>query len=179
MENSSRTGTQVLESIENLLATHIQNSTPMSAVAQRAKVERIRESDCLNELYKSLAAAQKKFKDIEKSGFISGRNIPYAKISDLVDASRAALADAGLVMSTYHLTYPDGFVTLVTRLYHAPSGQFTESELPLLNSNDEQKRGSSITYAWRYTYAPLLGLVDTSCDDDAEVTKQPQFGVKR
>src|SRR5215475_13651111 len=120
MEPTQRTGTQVLESIETLLQNCALRSTQL----------RVRESASLNELYKSLAAAQKKFKDIEKSGFISGRNIPYAKISDLVDASRAALADTSLVVSTYHLTYPDGFVTLVTRLYHVPSGQFTESELP-------------------------------------------------
>jgi hypothetical protein len=68
------------------------------------------------------------------------------------------------------MTYPDGFVSLVTRVYHWPSGQWTESELPLLNSAEEQKRGSSITYAWRYTYAPLMGLVDSSYDDDGEVT---------
>lgn len=172
MENSQRTGTQVLESIETLLMQHLQNN----ALPQRVP-PRDRESDSLNELYKALGAAQKKFKEIEKSGFIQGRNIPYAKISDLVDASRSVLADAGLLVSTFNITYPDGLVTLITRLYHIPSGQFTESELPLLNHNDEQKRGSSITYAWRYTYAPLLGLVDTSCDDDGEVTKAPP--VKR
>ena len=167
--NSARTGTQVLESIENLLVQCVQ--------ARRPARPRVRETESLNELYKALGSAQKKFKDLEKSGLITGRNIPYAKINDLVDASRAALAEFDLVSSTYHLTYPDGFVTLVTRLYHVPSGQFTESELPLLNSNEEQKRGSSITYAWRYTYAPLMGLVDNSCDD-GEIAKPSQF-IKR
>lgn len=170
MENHSRTGAQVLESIETLLIQHLQ----ADEMKKRTAPPRKRESDNLIELYKALGTAQKKFKDIEKSGFINGRNIPYAKISDLVDASRAALADAGLVVSTFNLTYPDGFVTLVTRLYHTPSGQFTDSELSLLNCTDEQKRGSSITYAWRYTYAPLLGLVDTSCDDDGESLTKPQ-----
>lgn len=157
----ARTSMQVLESIEKSLHTI---ATPQQSVRKR-------ESESCTELYKALGVAQKNFKDVYKSGIIGGRNIPYAKINDLVDASRAALASQGLVVSTYTITYPDGFASLVTRLVHAPSGQYTESELPLLNGTDEQKRGSSITYAWRYTYAPLIGLVDNSCDDDAEITR--------
>lgn len=159
-----RTGTEVLESIEGLVSDILNTNKQFDYVRKR-------ESDDLRELYKALHGAQKMFKDIEKSGFIAGRNIPYAKINDLVDASREALYKNNLVVSTYHTTYPSGNVTLTTRLYHGPSGQYTESELPLLNGSDEQKRGSSITYAWRYTYAPLLGLVDNSYDDDGEVTK--------
>lgn len=159
--NSTRTSMQVLESIER--------SVQKMAVTQQPL--RKRETDNTSELYKALAQAQKGFKTLVKSGRIQGRNTEYAKINDLVDASRAALASQGLVVSTYNLTYPDGFASLVTRLVHAPSGQYTESELPLINNEEEQKRGSSITYAWRYTYAPLIGLVDNSCDDDGEITK--------
>lgn len=165
-----RTGTEVLESIEKIVRTIGVNTTPTPI--------RKRESEDLKELYKALGDAQMKFRSIEKSGLITGRNIPYAKINDLVDASRAALYENGLVVTTYHTIYPMGEVDqvmLTTRLVHAATGQFVESELPLLNGADEQKRGSSITYAWRYTYAPLLGLVDNSYDDDGEVTKPPSY----
>jgi hypothetical protein len=160
-----RTGTEVLESIENLLEK--------IAVATQPAPLRKRESEDVRELYKALKEAQKAFQDVNKSGFIAGRNIPYAKINDLVEASRQALYANNLAVTTYHTVDAYYNVKLTTRLFHAPSGQYIESELPLLNATDEQKRGSSITYAWRYTYAPILGLVDNSCDDDGEVTKKP------
>jgi|GEM_PF-4090988 len=169
-EKKERSGREVLDALEASvakLATQIGSQKIDEPTAVRK-----RESDDTKELYKALHAAQRNFKAIEKNGFIAGRNIPYAKINDLVEASRAALYAHDLVVSTYHTTYPNGFVTLTTRLYHISSAQFIESELPLLNGADEQKRGSSITYAWRYTYAPLIGLVDTSYDDDGEMTKE-------
>lgn len=173
-----RSGREVLDAIETSITQLV-----ATAHNQHASAERKRESDDLRELYKALHSAQRAFKEIEKTGFIAGRNIPYAKINDLIDASRAALYAQNLVVSTYHTTFPDGRVTLTTRLYHVASGQFIESELPLLNGIEEQKRGSSITYAWRYTYAPLIGLVDSSYDDDGEITRlqgaQKMQAVKR
>lgn len=162
-----RSGREVLDSIEATIAQLVSTN-------HQQENEQKRESIDLKELYKALHNAQRAFKEIEKTGFIAGRNIPYAKINDLIDASRAALYAHNLVVSTYHTTFPDGRVTLTTRLYHVPSGQFIESELPLLNGAEEQKRGSSITYAWRYTYAPLIGLVDSSYDDDGEMTRTQQ-----
>lgn len=152
---SERTGTQVLESIERLAEQAVINQQAL--VVSSCK----RESDDTKDLYKALASAQKNFKELQKTGIIGGRNIAYAKISDLVDASLKALLEQSLVCNTY---MRNSF--LVTRLVHFPTGQYIESELPLLNNTDEQKRGSSITYAWRYTYAPLIGLVDSSYDDD-------------
>lgn len=193
-EKQERSGREVLDAIETSLkelTKQVAVSCANNIVAPAIPLRR-RESDDTRELYKALHTAQRAFKGVEKSGFINGRNIPYAKINDLIDASRAALHANNLVVSTYHLSSSfakatadmslsatsgfavshAGFATLVTRLYHFPSGQFIESELPLLNGSDEQKRGSSITYAWRYTYAPLIGLVDTSYDDDGETTKK-------
>jgi ERF superfamily len=162
-QQDKSTGTQLLAEIKELLVELVGVTKPAPT--------RKRESEDLRELYKALGAAQKKFADINKTGLISGRNIPYAKINDLVEASRAALHANGLVVNTFQVNEGNGYSTLVTRLYHTGSGQWMESELPLLNTNDEQKRGSSITYAQRYTYSPLIGLVDTSCDDDGEITK--------
>lgn len=165
-----RSGRDVLESIESSIEQLVHHATSKDHTTQIT--QRVRESGDLKELYKALHSAQRMFKELEKTGLIAGRNIPYAKINDLIDASRSALHAYDLVVSTYHSTYPNNFTTLTTRLYHFPSGQFIESELPLLNNTEEQKRGSSITYAWRYTYAPLIGLVDSSYDDDGEITKQ-------
>lgn len=162
-ENKERSGREVLESIERKL------SIPQSQIPRK------RESEDLKEFYKALHSAQKKFKDVYKSGSIAyqqGRPaIPYAKINDLIDASRSALSEFDLVCHTYSYIYPDGLLTTITRLVHFPSGQYTESELPVLINTDEQKRGACITYEWRYTYSPLMGLVDNSYDDDGESVK--------
>lgn len=175
-QKHERSGREVLDAIEKSLAELTAQTAPQKNAD--AVVHCMRESDDVRELYKALHEAQRAFRDIEKSGFIGGRNIRYAKISDLVDASRAALHANNLVVSTYHTAYPNGFTTLTTRLYHFPSGQFIESALPLLNGTEEQKRGSSITYAWRYTYAPLIGLVDTSYDDDGESLTEARRHVR-
>jgi hypothetical protein len=167
---SERTGTQILESIERLAETAV-------VVLQQAKAAplpvSIPEGKTESALYKALALAQRNFFELHKSGVIAGRNTQYAKLSDLVDASRKALLDQDLVVSTY---MRDGY--LISRLVHFPTGQHIESELKLLNETEEQKRGSSITYASRYTYAPLIGLVDSSYDDDGESTKM-QAGRKQ
>ena len=159
-EASVRTGTQILESIEQVL---LSQRMPAPTYNDRKK-----ESDKTNELYKALHAAQKNFADVSKTG-TGARGQKYAKIDDLVSASRNALHAQNLVVHTRKV-FEGGFTVLVTRLAHWPSDQFVESELVLLNNEDEQKRGSSITYAWRYSYAPLIGLVDNSCDDDGEAS---------
>lgn len=169
---SERTGTQVLESIEGLLGQLVVNSSEpkQPAVPLNSALERTIPyktfSDDTKDLYKALATTQKNFRELQKTGVITGRNTRYAKLSDLFDASLKALLEQDLVCNTYMRV---GY--LVTRLTHYPTGQYIESELQLLNTTEEQKRGSSITYAWRYTYAPLIGLVDSSYDDDAEITK--------
>jgi hypothetical protein len=172
VQKTERSGREVLDAIETSLKKLTEQAATNNNVAASVASARKRESDDTRELYKALHTAQRAFKGVEKSGFINGRNIPYAKINDLIDASRAALHANNLVVSTYHVINQNGSAAaLVTRLYHFPSGQFIESELPLLNGTDEQKRGSSVTYAWRYTYAPLIGLVDTSYDDDGDSLK--------
>lgn len=167
---SERTGTQVLESIEGLLGQLVVNiSEPKQPAVPCTSKSYQTCSDDTKDLYKALASAQKNFRELQKTGVITGRNTRYAKLSDLFDASLKALLDQSLVCNTYMRC---GF--LVTRLTHYPTGQYIESELQLLNTTEEQKRGSSITYAWRYTYAPLIGLVDGSYDDDGESTRSPK-----
>lgn len=163
-EAPKKTGTELLESINDALQEYLR-------LSRCVKVTRKRESEDLKALYTALVAAQGMFSDVKKNGIIGGRNIPYAKIDDLVEASRGALKKNGLVVNWFIQKDEVGLETIIARLYHTASGQFMESELTLLNSAKEQERGSSITYAARYLYAPLIGLVDNSYDDDGEVTK--------
>src|SRR5689334_19994125 len=96
-QKHERSGREVLDAIEKSLAELTAQSAPQKNAEAVARC--IRESDDVRELYKALHEAQRTFRDIEKSGFIGGRNIRYAKISDLVDASRAALHANNLVVS--------------------------------------------------------------------------------
>lgn len=167
VEPAKNRGTELLESINDTLQSYLHE------VKKNVSLVRKRESESLQELYKALLVAQGMFSDVNKSGIIGGRNIPYAKINDLVEASRGALKKNGLVLNWFILPNCDGSESVVARLYHTGSGQFMESELVLLNNTEEQKRGSSLTYAARYLYPLLIGLVDNSCDDDGEITKSP------
>jgi ERF superfamily len=160
----ARTGTEILESIEKMVQ-------PVVRAASNPPVERKKESDDLRELYKALSLAQKGFSAIQKTGSNQGR--PYAKITDIIEACRASLRAQNLVANTFTRVVC-GIQTLITRLFHYPTGQFIESELPLINIVEEQKRGASVTYAWRYTTAPLVGLVDDSEDDDGESLTKPR-----
>ena len=114
-EKKERSGREVLDGIELSLAeltSQIVSQKSSEQFATHAYASEHTESrrsfnEGGKELYNALHEAQRAFKDIEKSGFIGGRNIRYAKISDLVDASRAALHANDLVVSTYHTAYPN------------------------------------------------------------------------
>src|ERR1700691_4057452 len=107
-----RSGHEVLESIERILV----DAQPMLRNLQAAQPRKIESDSCI-ELYKALAAAQKAFSDVEKSGMIGGRNIPYAKIDDLTNASRAVLRAQHLVSNTFTIM-EQGIEMLITRLVH-------------------------------------------------------------
>lgn len=93
----------------------------------------------------------------------------YATLSALVEKSKPFLAKHKLAVS--QLTEGEGGV--ITVLLHE-SGEYMESTLNLKPVKDDpQGRGSAITYARRYAYASILGLVSDQ-DDDGNVASAPQ-----
>lgn len=94
----------------------------------------------------------------------------YASLSALVTAARPLLAKNGLSVS--QLVSDTGSVT--TMLLHS-SGQYLSSTLTLKAvKEDPQGQGSAITYARRYAYAAILGIVSDEDDDGNAATS----GVK-
>jgi hypothetical protein len=85
----------------------------------------------------------------------------YATLAQLVSASKDLLAKNFLTVS--QLTEDEGAVTTI--LMHQ-SGQYISSKLTLKPVKDDpQGRGSCLTYARRYSYASILGLVADDDDD--------------
>jgi hypothetical protein len=130
-----------------------------AAVIRRKK--KMEKSPTISELAKALVAFQKEMKTVgfdAKNPFFKSE---YATLSNLVEESKAILAKNGLAVS--QLTEDAGAVTTV--LMHT-SGEYLSSKLTLKPvKEDPQGLGSCITYARRYAYAAILGLVSDKDDD--------------
>lgn len=85
----------------------------------------------------------------------------YATLAAIVASAKTFLSKHGLCVS--QLATLDGGVTTI--LMH-DSGQFIADTLKLTPvKNDPQGMGSAITYARRYAYASILGIVADEDDD--------------
>lgn len=118
-----------------------------------------------SESLSELAGALNKFQS-EMGKVVFDSNNPffkskYASLSALVSTAKPILAKNGLSVS--QLVSDGGSVT--TMLLHS-SGQFLSSTLTLKPvKEDPQGQGSAITYARRYAYASILGIVSDEDDD--------------
>ena len=118
----------------------------------------------LGELFKALAAAQGKFPKVKKGSENPFFKSKYADLSDVVTAAAPIAAEHGLSVVQIPGNH-DGHTTLKTILGHE-SGQFIGDEMELfMGKADAQSQGSAITYARRYAYCAILGIV-TGDDDD-------------
>lgn len=102
----------------------------------------------------------------------------YATLNAVWDAVRPLLADAGLAVIQMPVSAAPGHVGLTTRLVHAESGEWIESEVTApLAKQDAQGVGSAITYLRRYSLAASLGVVADE-DDDANAASAPPTAAK-
>lgn len=102
----------------------------------------------------------------------------YADISDVLAAAMPHLLGNGVVL-TQDAATTDAGVSITTRLAHAESGGWIESEpLCLPAGRDAQAVGSAITYGRRYSLACLLGIA-TEDDDDGSRAKPDNSRDKR
>lgn len=125
-------------------------------------------SDNINELAAALSSFQGEMKAVSFDAVNPYFKSRYATLSALVDAASPVLAKNGLSVS--QLCTGDGAVT--TMLIHK-SGQYIGDTLKLTpTKNDPQGLGSAITYARRYAYASILGLV-SEADDDGNSASTP------
>lgn len=130
-------------------------------------------SEQINELTKALIAFQSEMKSVSFDADNPFFKSKYATLTNIVDSSKELLAKNGLAVT--QLTTGDGGVTTI--LMHT-SGQFIGDTLTLKAVKDDpQGHGSAITYARRYAYASILGIV-SDADDDGNEASQPKSQQK-
>jgi ERF superfamily len=118
----------------------------------------------INELAAALVAAQAEFSAVPKNSANPFFKSKYAALPDVVAHTAPVLAKHGLAVSQFieGEYLPDG---LITYLLHS-SGQYLAHTMRLhLPKDDPQGQGSAVTYARRYAYMAVLGLVADEDDD--------------
>jgi ERF superfamily protein len=129
------------------------------------------QSENIAELAAALSKLQSALEGAKKDSTNPYYKSKYADLEAVWAAARPLLAPNGLaVTQTMGFVIPDPqlppITTLETTLMHI-SGQWKAGEMPLfLKQLDAQGQGSAITYARRYCFAAILGIIQT--DDDAE-----------
>jgi hypothetical protein len=129
----------------------------------------------LAELAKALAAAQAEFTAIPKDSANPFFQSKYAGLPKVVEVASPVLSKHGLSVSQF-IGHDDQGDTLTTWLLHQ-SGQFIRDTMRLRPvKNDPQSQGSATTYARRYSYMSVLGLV---ADDDDDGNQASQGSTQR
>lgn len=85
----------------------------------------------------------------------------YADLNSHLDAIEPLLHEEGLVL-LQPVVSSDAGNFVVSRIYHAESGQFVQASMKLIGESDMQKAGSAVTYGRRYT----LSLLTVKAEDD-------------
>ena len=135
-------------------------------------------SNEINEIATALVAAQAEFSAVPKGSVNPFFKSKYAALPDVVAHAAPVLAKHGLSV-TQSISFVVGMCegqtpldTLTTTLLHK-SGQYIENEMLLhLSKQDPQGQGSAVTYARRYSYMAILGLVADD-DDDGNAASSP------
>ncbi len=95
----------------------------------------------------------------------------YASLNAVVEACREPLISQGIWTIQYPVPVEPGHLGLMTKLVHAPTGQWHASLMVMpLPKSDPQGYGSALTYARRYALATLVGLVSETDDDGIAAT---------
>jgi len=120
-------------------------------------------SPSITNIAKALLKFQASIGKISKDATNPFFNSKYATLSNILEAIKQPLQDAGLSFTQF----PCGQYGLTTILMHVESGEYMQCDYfmqPL--KHDPQAAGSVISYMRRYSLAAVLGL-NLDEDDDA------------
>lgn len=152
-------------------------------------------SEQLNELAAALVSAQSEFPTIAKDATNPFFKSKYADLATVVKTASPILAKHGLAVSQHVDSTVAGDddqlkSILLTYLIHT-SGQYISHAMPLLlpqpwidkdgkpHNPTPQDQGSAITYARRYSYMSVLGLVADEDDDGNAASKRSYPSEKK
>lgn len=117
-----------------------------------------------NELFTAMAKAQGEFKSIPMDKKNPHFKSSYASLTATQEGTREFLSKHGLAL-IQSIDIENDIYFLETMLTHS-SGQWVASKLKLiLDKNNMQGLGSAITYAKRYAWQAMLGVVGDEDDD--------------
>ena len=126
-------------------------------------------SEQINELAKALAIAQGEMKNAVFDKVNPHFKNKYATLAAIRDAITPTLTKNGISV-IQPTVMGEGVLVVTTRLMHS-SGQWIESEYPIINdTNKPQAMGSALTYARRYSLAAICGIASDE-DDDANAAQ--------
>lgn len=129
-------------------------------------------STSITKLSVALVKAQGELNAVSKDGKNPHFKSTYATLQNIVESTRDVLHRHGLaVVQTFSQT--DGtYIDLTTTLVHE-SGEWISGTITVRPTKpDPQGLGSAATYARRYAYAAILGIV-TDDDDDGNAASAP------
>jgi hypothetical protein len=132
----------------------------------------MRSSESISKIALALVKAQGELNAVHKDAKNPHFRAGYATLQNIVESTRDVLRKHNLaVVQTFEHT--DGtYVNLVTTLLHE-SGEYITSTLTMRpTKSDPQGLGSATTYARRYAFSAILGIV-TDDDDDGNASSQP------
>ena len=116
----------------------------------------------------ALAKAQAIIKPAIKNAKNPHYKSEFANEEAVHEAAKVALASHDIAV-IQGAEFKDGHWVMVTRLVH--KGQWIESDFPMLaTQQNPQAMGSASSYARRYSYLGMVGVV-AGDDDDAEVAE--------
>ncbi len=131
----------------------------------------MRHSESIKELAGALAKAQEEFSVASMDGK-GNYNNRFATQASLMHATRKPLCKNGLAVVQGIISKDDGKKTVETMIMHS-SGEWMSFEIDLiLDKPTMQGLGSAITYAKRFGYSALLGIVGDE-DDDGTAAEHP------
>ena len=121
-------------------------------------------------LYAALSKAQLEFKVavFDKKGLYG----PYASFRSVREASIEALSKHGLSI-IQPIEFDGTYYTLHTILNHSSGSEVRSSMRLILDKQNMQGLGSAVTYAKRYGWAAMIGIVSDDDDDGNAAVGSP------
>jgi len=139
-----------------------------------AQSESTKQAHALDKILPAILAVQSSVEPIKKDTDNTFFKSKYADLASIWHDIKGLMKEQGLVVAHTAIRAESGADLLVTRIYHAQSGQFLESICPIDPvKKDPQGYGAAMTYMRRYALSGLLGIV-TESDDDGNTASQAE-----
>lgn len=171
-ERDARLATFIRAEVANALKREGRRKRPVDEV----HTTNARRSEKIGALAVALAKAQGRFEVVKrantaqvdsKKGAGSSYGYKYAELGDFMEMAKGPLSENGLAVMQVPTVDEQGCVVVETILVHGESDQWIASDFYLVpNDHRPQSIGSAVTYARRYAYTAILGMISDREDDD-------------